>query len=170
VEKPVNDLYQTLQKLLGLHRQLLETVRMERDALVNADLNGIQEATHAKQALIEGIRAAEVERLKHVGTLALAWKKPLSELTVLNVAIQVQAKDLKAADQFRSVYNALQLLIKRITEQNQENKGTIERSLSHLVEMKRNVLGEAAPATDTYTARGQKTAGSAGSRLISKEA
>ena len=51
-------IYETLQRLTGLHRQLMDTVRMEREALVAADIKGIEDATLAKQALIEAIQDA----------------------------------------------------------------------------------------------------------------
>lgn len=170
MEKPLKDIYEALQKLLGLHRQLLDTVRMEREALVNADLKGIEDATRAKQALIEAIRIAESERLKRLGSLALAWKKPVTQLSLLNIAIAIQVAEPKGAEQLRSVHGALQLLIQRIGEQNLENQALIERSLVHIHEMKRNVLGESVPAANTYSARGEPRNSTGGARLISKEA
>jgi flagellar biosynthesis/type III secretory pathway chaperone len=170
MEKTVSQIHDSLQKLMGLHRQLLDTVRLEREALIGADLKGIQEATCAKEAIIEAIRQAESARLKHVGALALEWKRPFRELTVTNIIIAIQAVDSRGADQLRSAYNALTILMQRIREQNEQNRLLVERSLEHVHNMKRNVLGEAAPRSDTYTPQGQKTNGPPGSRLISREA
>lgn len=171
VEKKIQDIYEILQKLTGLHRQLLDTTRMERDALSAADLKGIQDSTYAKEALIEAIRQTEVERMRRVGELALEWKRPVRDLTLSQIAIAIQAQDSKGAEQLRSAFNALTILIQRIREQSDDNKGMIERSLEHVREMKKNVLGETVPAASTYTAQGQKTnSQSSGARLISKEA
>jgi flagellar biosynthesis/type III secretory pathway chaperone len=167
---PVQKLQESLQRLIGLHRQLLDCVRMERDALVAADLKAIQEATYAKQALIEGIRQAETERLRATGELAILWKRPVKDLTLSEVVIAIQARDPKAAEALRSSFNALTVMIKRIREQNDDNRGLVERSLEHVHEMKRNVLGEAQPNTGTYTQQGQKNPATGGARLISKEA
>ncbi len=163
------DLYAVLQKLLGLHRQLLETIRHERQALISANTGNIQEAAHAKQALIETIRQQEVERLKITGALAIAWKRPLRELTLSNVIIIVQEKDQKTAEQLRSVYSALTLLIQRITDQNRDNQVLVEKSLEHVHSMKKNVLGESVPRSNTYSAKGQRSAPQSGARLISQE-
>ena len=163
-------LQQSLQKLIGLHRQLLETVRLERDALLSADVRAIQETTLAKEALIESIRVADNERLHVIGDLALAWKKPARELTLSNVIIVIQGESLKAADQLRSSQTALQLLVQRTQEQNQNNRKICERSLSTLQTMKKNVLGEAAPKSDVYSQQGQRVNAAAQSRLLSREA
>ncbi|MGK5082221.1 flagellar protein FlgN [Bdellovibrionota bacterium FG-1] len=160
---------ESLQKLIGLHRQLLEACRLEREALVQADLNGIEETTQEKQALVEAIRAAEVERLNHVATLAMAWKRPLRELSLSNLILAVQATAPKMSDQLRSNLNALTVLLDRIQEQNDDNRRLVERSLVHVNQMKKNVLGEAVPKSNTYTAHGQRQATTSGARLISKE-
>jgi hypothetical protein len=54
--------------------------------------------------------------------------------------------------------------------QNRQNQALVEKSLGHVNEMKRNVLGETTPMANTYTPNGQKSGPVAGARLISKEA
>ena len=163
-------LHQSLQRLIGLHRQLLEAVRMEKQALIDADLKLIQDSTAAKQALIEGIRVAETERLKQTAELARKWKRRITELTLAEIAIAVQGYDPKVAEQLRTSSNALTILISRVLEQNRENATLVEKSLTHVEEMKRNVLGESVPRASTYTQNGQRSAPVSGARLISKEA
>ncbi len=169
MEKPLVQIYQSLQKLVGLHRQLLESVRLERETLVQADLSGIQCATLAKQSLIQEIHHAEGVRLKQSGELALFWKKPLRELTLPNIIMTIQGEDARGAEQFRSMYNTLNVLIQRITDQNQSNLVLIEKSLEHVHQMKKNILNEAAPQSTTYSQQGQRVSSAHHSRLISKE-
>lgn len=169
MENILASIYQILQKLIGFHRQFLETVRMEREALVAADVKGVQETTYAKETIIESIRIVENERLKRLVELSILWKRPVKELTLPNIIIQIQGRDLKEAEKFRSSYHALTLLIQRIRDQNEDNLALVERSLEHIHNMKRNVLGEGQPRTEVYTSRGQKTNGPGGARLISKE-
>ncbi len=170
MEKQVQEIHQSLQKLIGLHRQLMDLVRLEREALVEANLKSIQDVTVAKQGLIEAIAHAEAERLKALGTLSLLWKVPTRELSLPKLIIRVQGEDLKFADQLRTSFNALTILIQRISEQNKDNQALVEKSLEHVAEMKRNVLGEAVPKTTTYNPHGQKNTASAEGRLISREA
>ena len=169
MEKPLSEIYQALQKLIGLHRQLLDTVRMEHEALIQADVKGIEDCVFAKQALIGGIRQAESERLKAHAELAMLWKKPLKDLNVSQIIIEIQGKDPKSAEQFRTAFNALTILIKRATEQNDANRGLVEKSLEHVHAMKKNVLGEATPRSDVYNQKGCRSDKQTGSRLISKE-
>jgi FlgN protein len=169
VEKACLNIHLALQKLTGLHRQLMDTIRMERESLLAADIKGIEEATRSKQLLIEGIRQAENERIKAASELALIWKKRLTDLTLPVIFTQIQTSHPKLAEQLRSAYNALTILIKRITEQNQDNFVLVQNSLSHIHEMKKNVLGETVPKSNTYNPQGQKQSSVKGARLISKE-
>lgn len=169
MEGPLKEIHLSLQKLIGLHRQLLETTRMEHDALVQASVKDVEECTFAKQAILAAIRQAETERLKAHGELAMLWKKPLRDLGITQIAIEIQGVDPKGAEQFRSAFNALSMLVKRASEQNEENRLLVERSLEHVHAMKRNVLGESRPRSDVYDQKGQRSTGQAGARLLSKE-
>lgn len=168
--KEIQELHKSLQKLIGLHRQLLESVRSERDGLLSADVKVLQETTNAKEALIEAIKRTESERMGIIGALALSWKRPARELSLSNVIIAIQGEDLKSADLLRSSQNALNVLIQRITEQNAANKQICDRSLGHLDVMKKNVLGEGTPRSDVYSQQGQRVNGPTQSRLLSREA
>ncbi len=170
VEQGLTEIYQVLQKLVGFHRQLLDVVRLEREALLNVDLKSVQETTLAKEGLIQLIQQSESERIKLVTLLAVKWKKPVKELTLSKLIIEVQATDQKFAEQLRSMFNTLNLLTERIIEQNKENNRLAENALSHVDQMKKNILGEAAPKSDTYTSHGKKTASSTAPHFFSKEA
>lgn len=166
----LHNIFGALQRLTGLHRQLMDTVRLEREALVAADLRGIEDATLAKQALIEAIRQAENERIRITAELALLWRKPLRDLTLPVIVTQIQTAYPKLSEQLRSAYNALTILIKRISDQNQDNLSLVQKSLAHINEMKKNVLGETTPKANTYNPKGQRASGLSGARLISREA
>jgi hypothetical protein len=165
----IQELYQILQKFTGLHRQLLELIRAEREALVSADLKSIQEMTYAKEAVLQLIAQQEQIRLAKAAEIAKIWKQSPSDLTLKKMIIEIQGRDTKLADQLRSAFNTLTLLVQRALDQNSENKKLVEASLQHISAMKENVLGEIAPSANTYTPTGQKAQGRAGSRLISKE-
>lgn len=169
-DQHLDSIYKSLQSLLGYHRQLMEVVRGERDALASAEVKRVQDSTLQKEALVASIRQCEQRRLEDVSALALFWKRPLRELTLSQIIIAVQGFDLKRADALRSVYQSLQVLVSRIQEQNRYNRELVEKSLSNLDLMKRNVLGESAPKTSTYDLHGQKSNKGGSSRLISREA
>lgn len=161
-----------LQKLIGIHRQLLETVRQEHEAIANALPKDLQEAVYAKEALIEGIRQQELLRQSIVGKIALQWNRPLEEITLSLIVLEVQNQDAKFSELLRSSQTALKMLAERVIEQNSYNRELLQKSLDHVHEMKRNVLGESKPKSQTYTAQGRKSLvgeQNNNARLISKE-
>ena len=170
MEKQIDRVYRILQRMVGLHRQLLECVRTEREALVSADIKKIADVTGVKQALIETVRSAEAERLGATAALALQWRKPIRELTLNGIAIELQGREPQTAAQFRSVLNTLTILLQHIQTQNDDNSEFLKKSLEHVSQMKQNVLCEAVPKSNTYTAHGQRAGNAGGARLISKEA
>lgn len=170
MEKTLTSIFESLQALTGLHRQLLELVRVEKTALVDADLKAIHAVTAKKQQLVESIREAEKNRLRWIAELGVEWKRHVQELTLPNIIIEIQAKDPKGAEQLRSIFNALTILIQRITDQNSINRSLVEKSLEHIDQMKKNVLGDSSVRSNTYTPSGQKSGGAPASRLFSGEA
>ena len=170
MEPRVLDLQQILQKLVGLHRQLLETIRLEREALANADVRRIQETTHAKEAIVESIQTRERERLALMAQFATTKQTDGGRRTLQEIILEIQGSDAKAAESLRTAQMTLKLLLQRIIDANAENGELVKRSLLHLDQMKRNVLG-AQPATpETYGPGGRRVPQAVqGSRLISKE-
>lgn len=166
----VQAIYTTLQKMLGHHRQLLEAVREERKALVDADIKRIQEMTYSKEATIESIRLLESQRIKLSAELAVLWKRPLQELTLSQIILSVQGEDIKMSENLRNTYNALLHIIGRARDQNRDNSELVQKSLEHVTAMKKNILGESVPWSQTYNPQGQPAHNGGASRLISQEA
>lgn len=170
MEKLLGQVYQNLSKMLGLQRRLLELVRVERESLVQADRQVLAKIVQLKQNLVEEIYQAESERLKLTGDLAVWLKRPLRELTLPQLIIVIQGIDLKLAEQFRSTYHALTILVQRIRDQSRDNEQVIERSLSNILQMKKNILDESTGKARTYTSQGQSSSRGPSHHLISKEA
>lgn len=148
----------------------MDLVRAEKEAILSADLVGVQEATHQKEALIEEIKRQETLRLEQIGHISVQLRKPARDITVQSLILQIQVRDPKLAEQLRSSMNALLLLVGRIRDASQYNLELIERSLDHVDLMKKNVLGEAIPNSNTYGSKAQHVGNTAGARLISREA
>ena len=165
----VEKILQILQKLIGLHRQLHEVCRSEREALVAADVKQVQEFVHAKELVVESIKQEEAKRIRISADVALELKRPLSEMTLTNLIMETEPQNPKLAEALRSAMNALVILIDRARKLNASNQELIDRSLEHVHAMKKNVLGEAVPRSDVYGSQGQKLPHTSGARLISKE-
>lgn len=166
MEKTLSELYQQLQKLLALHRQLLDLLRVEKQALVDADVTKIEELALNKQGLLDQISFHDELRRKLIAQLT---PNGPDALTLSRVAILAQGIQVKLGEQFRSVQQALSHMIGRIEEQGTYNRQLVEQSLETLVQMKRNILGSEAPKSNTYSARGQQNNNNSGARLISRE-
>jgi len=169
MEQTIQELLTTLQRLLTLHRQLLEVVRAERQALLGVDVQKIQELAMQKQSVLDEIVALERDRVRLTLTVAGVWGLSPQQATLNEIVLRAQAISLKLSEQLRSVHQTLQLLISRIQEQNQSNRVLVEGSIERVEIMKRNVLGEAVPRSETYSPTGQRQAQSSGARLLSTE-
>lgn len=170
VTTELDSLYSCLQRMIGLHRQLYEVCKMEREAFVSADSKLIFEHTQAKELIVETIRHAESDRIRISTRLSLIWKKPLSDLTLNFIIQEIEPLEPKNAERFRSALTALTVLIERARKLNESNRVLVEESLEHVHAMKKNVLGEAVPQSETYGNQGQKLAQTNGARLLSTEA
>jgi flagellar biosynthesis/type III secretory pathway chaperone len=170
VEKILIELFQLLQVLFGQHRQLLEIVRAEREHLVQVDHHAIQKVIGRKQNAIEEIGKTESQRIKLVNQLSQVWGKPLAELTLPKIIIELQGLDPKMSEQFRSTFNALTVLIQRISEQNRDNQKLLNRSIENIAELKGNILGSSPARAGTYSQQGHRVAGHSARHLISREA
>jgi flagellar biosynthesis/type III secretory pathway chaperone len=170
MEKILSELYLQLQKLLTLHRQLLDLLRAERQALVDADPAKIEELALSKQGLLDQIALADESRRKLVSSVAAAARLPAETVALSRVAIVAQGLQVKLGEQFRSVQQALSHILTKVEEQGAYNRALVEQSLERLVQMKRNIVGSEAPKSGTYSASGQQAAPGSGARLISREA
>lgn len=169
MENVLTELHQNLQKLLSLHRQLLELLRRERDALVGADAAAIEDRAMEKQGVLDQIAFYDNERRKLLALVGTSARVAADQLTLSRVAIIAQGVQVKMGEQFRSVQQALSHMITRIEEQGAYNRELVERSLETLAQMKRNIIGASEPSPGTYSANGQRSAQAPGARLISRE-
>lgn len=146
----LESLRSVMSELLGIYRQLLDVLRIERDALISVDVKQVRETTLAKDMLIATLRIAEDKRTQVVDTLI----DP--EVSLEDLAISIQAKWPEMAQHLRSTATALRILVRRAHEQNAENQSYAEHGLKHLSRMRSTLLGEDEPKQTAYGARGQK--------------
>jgi hypothetical protein len=170
MEKTLGELYQHLQKLLTLHRQLLDLLRAEKEALVDADPGKIEELALSKQGLLDQIALVDELRRRLVASVAAAAKIPAESVALSRVAIIAQGIEVRLGEQFRSVQQALSHILSKVDEQGSYNRSLVEQSLERLIQMKRNIIGSEAPKAGTYSSSGQQNAPGPGARLISREA
>lgn len=169
-EKSLDLLCENLRKQIGYHKNLLEAVRGERDTLVSADIQKIQDLTYHKEGLISSIKALEQSRIQLAGEIAADYQVQFDDLTLDNLIVAIQGRSLEYADKLRGIQNTLSLLVQRIREQNDRSRRLVEESLEHITQMKQNALDEIKAKSVTYGASGQRQKQESRARLISQEA
>jgi len=166
-------LHSSLQDLIGLHRQLYEIVKLEHEAITQADTKGTYEAIANKEALIHWIHQAELARQVVARQLRESENLDNSEIpTLKELIIHFQVKNPDLANRLQSDLSALVILVDRVKKQNETNGKLVEQSLKHINNMKGNIFGETTHQGKTYNQMGQKNqapSNSHGPRLISKE-
>jgi flagellar biosynthesis/type III secretory pathway chaperone len=165
-------LHQSLQELIGLHRQLHDVVRAENDAITNADVKGTYDAAAAKEALVHWIHQAEMSRQAVVYTLCKEEGVESDNPSLRELVLYYQGRDNETAQKLQVDLNSLVVLVERIKKQNELNGKLVEASLRHIQNMKKNIFGETTHQARTYNQHGQKnpaTTAEHGPRFISKE-
>jgi predicted phage tail protein len=165
-------LHGSLQELIGLHRQLYETVKAENEAITNADLKLTYDAAASKEALIHWIHNAEMSRQAIVYALLTEEGITTKNPSLRELILHYQSSNAELSNKLQGDLSALMVLVERIKKQNEANARLVESSLKHVNNMKKNIFGETTHQARTYNQQGQRNQGSAnaqGPRLISKE-
>ena len=147
----IEDLTKTLKQQLHLHKQLLDLLRVEYEAVVGAKIKDLRDATYAKEAILDEIHREERRRQMWLQELAATVKIPAAELTLEKVAAYYP-------EQFESLISlrqALIVLIKKAKEQNADNKRLVEVALADTQELKKNILGLTDEKPQVYGPKGQ---------------
>ncbi len=172
----LQEISSVLLELVGAHHELLGVVRSENEALVQADISSVQEASAQKQKTVDRIRRTEAVRVSCMARLARSWKKPsdLSMTSLLQSIREINEEGMPGISAVRqsleSSFETLMRVIPLITQQNTSNQLLVEKSLEHIQSMKRNLLGGSEPASRNYSSEGKKVSSSTSPRFVSREA
>lgn len=160
-------LIQTLDEQIKVYRHLLDIVRREKDILVSANLDDLNENNKSKEAMLLKIRSLETERIALAKEVAQTVGLDSSSPRLLEIAVRVPQDK---SEKLRNMHSVLELLLKRVQEHNKKNEVLVESALANItgaMNNLRNVLEE----QKTYKRKGDlgKSSTIAG-QLVSKEA
>lgn len=159
-------LVENIDGLVKVYRSLLEVVRKEKDILVAAKLDDLNENNKAKDAMLVRIRSLENTRMKLARDLAQMVGGDLEAPRLLDLATRV---DIDRAQRLRNLHSVLDLLVKRVSEVNKQNEELVRSALSSItgaMEAIRDTLQE----KPTYARKGQMASASNESgALVRKE-
>ena len=163
------ELIESLDALIKQYRHLLETVRKEKDVLVAAKVDELNESNKIKDATLVRIRSLENTRMKVARDLAQCVGADVESPRLLDIATRL---DGQRSDKLRSLHATLDLLVKRTSEVNKQNEELAQAALANISGAMSAIRDELQPKP-TYARQGAMAtaapAASAGN-LVSREA
>jgi len=168
VERAFQKLEANLEELTKIYRSLLDIVRKEKELLLKADRDALDESNKLKEDLLFKLRAQDSLRSRYAMDLANLVGADAENPRLLELAQKLAGTP--AADRLRTQHAALDMLIKRITEINKDNeeyaKSALQTLSGALGEIKDTLSGK-----KTYGGKGQYKQGpQVSGNFVSKEA
>ncbi|KYG63270.1 flagellar protein FlgN [Bdellovibrio bacteriovorus] len=168
VERAFQKLEANLEELTKIYRSLLDIVRKEKDLLLQADRDALDESNKLKEELLFKLRAQDALRSRYAMDLATMVGADVENPRLLELAQKLAGTP--AADRLRTQHSALDMLIKRITDINKDNEEYAKSALHSL----NGALGEIKDTLSgkkTYGGKGQYKQGpQVSGNFVSKEA
>lgn len=163
-----NSLTELIEGQIKVYRSLLEVVRREKDILVSADLDDLNENNRAKEAMLVKIKKMETERISLAAHFAKVLNLDPAQPRLLEMANHLP---LEMGDRLRNLHSVLELLLKRVQEYNQHNEVLVQSALENLTGAMK-ALRDTLTDKPTYKNKGamdNKAAAPTG-QLVSREA
>ncbi|MEN0058188.1 MAG: flagellar protein FlgN [Bdellovibrio sp.] len=168
VERAFHKLEANLEELTKIYRSLLDIVRKEKELLLKADREALDDSNKLKEDLLFKLRAQDSLRSRYAMDLATMVGADVENPRLLELAQKLAGTP--AADRLRTQHAALDMLIKRITEINKENEEYTKAALGTL-DGALNDIKETLSGKKTYGGKGQYKQGpQVSGNFVSKEA
>lgn len=162
----VASLVNVLEEQIKVYRHLLEVVRKEKEILIAANLDELNENNRVKEAMLLKIRALESARLTGAvevyNALGLTGENP----RLLEIARYVSDAE---AEKLRTVHSVLELLLRRVQEYNRQNETLVQSALSNIT-VAMNAIRGTLQEKPTYQKKGEVEGVSSSGQLVSREA
>lgn len=167
VQEISQKLISNLEDMIKQYRLLLDLVRKEKDILIAANIDEINDLNTQKETIILKIKALDTYRISCVEEIAQILTLPSESLRLLEISQRLGGIN---GDKLRTQHAALELIIKRLTEINKINAECANQALKNINGAMDN-LKETITGKTTYQNKGkyQKSSDQAG-HLVSKEA
>lgn len=166
VPELVISLVSVLEEQIKVYRHLLEVVRKEKDILVAANLDDLNENNKAKEAMLLKIRALEIQRLKCATDTSSALGLSADAPRLLEIAKHLSTE---AGDKLRNLHSVLELLLRRVQEYNRGNEVLVQSALSNITGAMNAIKGTLQEKA-TYQKKGEVEGHASSGQLVSREA
>ncbi len=159
-------LVSTLEEQIKVYRHLLDVVRKEKEILISANLDDLNENNKSKEAMLLKIRSLESQRLTNAADLGRALGMPAEHPRLLELAKHL---DDQTADKFRNIHSVLELLLRRVQEFNRGNEVLVQSALTNITGAMNAIKGTL-DDKPTYKKKGEVEGHTASGQLVSREA
>lgn len=161
----ITNLLSTLEEQIKVYRHLLDVVRKEKEILVSANLDELNENNRAKEAMLIKIRALESDRIKWAQAahdeLQLEGEPRLLEIA--------RYLDNDPSEKLRNVHSVLELLLRRVQEYNRQNEALVQSALTNITGAMKAIKGSL-DEKPTYQKKGEVEGHTSAGQLVSREA
>ncbi|MCB0391434.1 MAG: flagellar protein FlgN [Bdellovibrionales bacterium] len=161
-------LVENLEKVIKIHRSLLNVVRKEKEILISANLDELNENNKIKEEVLIQARQLEKERIKIIDSLLTEEDIKMENPSLLELANYFQG--IKG-EKLRNLHAVLDLLIKRVKDINNQNEVLIKSALKNITGAMKSIKDM---LDDNKTYKKQGTLGEthdhqSSGRLVSKQ-
>lgn len=161
------NLVQVLEEEITVYRHFLDLVRHEHEILVDSQLEKLLENNRAKEAMIIKLKNLERIREKRARELAQVIGIKADPVKLLDLASNI---DLQYGDKLRTIHSTLELLIKRVKENNQKNEVLVQSALTNIKGALENLKQTLTTEKPTYKNEGKMEDKAPQGRFVSREA
>lgn len=141
-----------LDEQIRVYRHLLEIVRKEKDILISANLDDLNENNRSKEAMLVKIRALEQERIHFAKEVCEELGIDSTSPRLLDIALHL---DSEKAEKLRNLHSVLDLHLKRVQELNKKNEVLVQSALANITGAMNN-LKNVLDDKKTYKRKGEK--------------
>lgn len=161
-------LVNNLEEMTKLYRTLLDTVRKEKDLLIQSDIEKLNESNALKEQTLYKIRSIDGLRMNYASELAQLVGADHREPRLLEIAQRMGGAE---ADRLRTFHSTLEIITKRVMELNKENAIYAESALKNVHAAMENIKDTFMGNQKTYQKKGifQQGADKSG-HLVRREA
>jgi flagellar biosynthesis/type III secretory pathway chaperone len=167
LETNFSKLTTNLEDQVKIYRHLLEVVRKEKDILISANLDDLNENNKTKEAMLIKLRGLEVHRVRLAAELCTSLNLNPEAPRLLEMANYLPAEQ---GERLRNLHSVLTLLLKRVQEYNKQNENLVNSALENITGAMR-AIRDTLQDKPTYAKKGEKKNKAAPSgQLVSREA
>lgn len=132
-EKSYQKLVANLEELTKLYRSLLEACRKEKEFLIAADIEKLNESNRNKEGILYKIRSLDAARERYAKEFALQIGGDTQNPRLLDLAKVLHSQHHHEAEQrLRTIHSMLEMVVTRVAQLNKENEEYAQSALGVL--------------------------------------